>query len=423
MARVFLSSVYTGLEDYRVAAFQAITDAGHVCVGMEGFDPSDETRMEGDAREVRTCEIFIIFVGRWYGSLGPDGKTSYTEIEFNAAKDARLTILPFYLEKGAPGWAADPPEEAGRDLTYQRDARDELVRKINRGMRAVPVKGPDDFKYRLSKALVVLDPKPKPRVNAMIAKLCDRTDQNEDFADLFNAPGRFVNIYVLFGRDPEQHSSCVERLICRYVLEQKPAGELQLLAPALPDRRFVEWPTRRTDPVEIVFNRLRRRLFLATDDKYPFAPSDEARGLVDLASSLGVPHLVFRHVVQDTAFDEMTKQCIGLYLDFWDRVAAVAKSIDKRVRVLVFFQVICSDPAAMRPVLESLFPPGGSEGCYRAVLPELESVTGDHLQTWWAAYGRYVKTEYYALGVGGNFPHPPVPMRDVELKLREIIGL
>jgi hypothetical protein len=64
----------------------AIHDAGHVCVWVETFDPTDDTRAENDAERVRGCEIFVLLIGKSCGHLGPDGRTSIQNWSLKLAK-------------------------------------------------------------------------------------------------------------------------------------------------------------------------------------------------------------------------------------------------------------------------------------------------------------------------------------------------
>jgi hypothetical protein len=425
---VFLSSTFTELTEYRDRATEAILAAGYRCVRMEDFVAGDELRQKSDDDRVLECQIFVLILGKWYGSLGPDGKTSYTELEFATAKNAGLKILPFILAMGAPkndDAALARLEAENLNLNEQRSALKAFTKKVSTGMSPREVKDPADLKFWLGLSLRTAPAPPPPKVNSMLVHLCDRGPQMDEFSNVFNtAEQGLVQLYVLYGPERQQHASCIGRLICYHVLKQHPADELPQLAPALPDRRIVEWPSRRVDSAEIVFNRVRRDLFRALEPGHTFTRGDDATAFCELAVSVRTPHLVFRHIVDELEFDGTAQQCVQAYLRFWDEVAAKAKALAYAFRVIVFFEIVGS--LEIRPQLDSIFlapRPGAHPACRTSVLPGLEDVTRSELRAWIERFGRHIKAPHDALGVDEIFPVTPAPMREVQRKLKEIVGL
>jgi hypothetical protein len=180
---VFLSSVYHELIDYRREGFAAIRDAGQAPAGMEIFDPNDVPPQTNDDERVRASDVFVLLVGWRYGMLSPNG-ISFTELEFNAALASSIKILPFYLSGNAQSNPPTPDEEQF-DQNYQRDARKAFLARLRVGMTPVPVDSPEDFRRRLSLALLRLERDPisipAAKINRMLPRLCDRVPQLNDF--------------------------------------------------------------------------------------------------------------------------------------------------------------------------------------------------------------------------------------------------
>lgn len=109
---VFLSSVAGGLTEYRNTAAEAI---GYLddwkCVRMEEFGARDEVSAESCRAQIERCEVFVGILGPWYGSSFPGSEMSYSEAEYEMAKDLGMTRLMFLSVDNFP-ITADliPPE-------------------------------------------------------------------------------------------------------------------------------------------------------------------------------------------------------------------------------------------------------------------------------------------------------------------------
>jgi hypothetical protein len=88
--------------------------------------------------EVEACQVWVGILGHRYGSRLPDGRWSYTEMEYRHAVDKRLMRLPYLIHDDAAVGLRD--EANSEDVQRQKDFRD-LVRT---DVVAGPVITPDD---------------------------------------------------------------------------------------------------------------------------------------------------------------------------------------------------------------------------------------------------------------------------------------
>ncbi len=93
MYRIFVSSTFKDLEEERKTIIRSILQLGHYPICMENFVASQSHQMDFIKEQLDTADMFIIIIGKRYGSC-PDGDTcSYTEHEYEYAKQIGLPIL------------------------------------------------------------------------------------------------------------------------------------------------------------------------------------------------------------------------------------------------------------------------------------------------------------------------------------------
>jgi len=114
--RVYLSSTFEDLVEYRAAAAQALHRLSHQVIQMENYVSAPTTPLLKVVEDVRTCDVFIGIYAWKRGSIPtathqtsvphvPDvslGQSSYIEWELAAARHAKLTVLLFLLHDDAP---------------------------------------------------------------------------------------------------------------------------------------------------------------------------------------------------------------------------------------------------------------------------------------------------------------------------------
>src|SRR5688572_23946295 len=109
MKKIYVSSTYKDLIDYRKAVFAALRKMRHDVIGMEDYVAKDQCTVARCQADVATCDLYIgIFAWR-YGYVpeedNPEMK-SITELEYKEASDTGKTRLIFLLDNNVP-WSPE----------------------------------------------------------------------------------------------------------------------------------------------------------------------------------------------------------------------------------------------------------------------------------------------------------------------------
>lgn len=102
--QIFVSSTFTDLKKERQAAVEAILKSGNIPAGMELFTAGNESQLDTIKRWINESDVYCLILGGRYGSIEPQSKKSYTEIEYDYAKSIEkptfaVVITDEYLNK------------------------------------------------------------------------------------------------------------------------------------------------------------------------------------------------------------------------------------------------------------------------------------------------------------------------------------
>jgi len=97
--QVFISSTYEDLKDERQAAVQAVLDAGHIPAGMELFAAGDKSQWESITRWIDESDAFLLILGGRYGSIEPESKKAYVELEYRYAMEKGKRLFALVLKE------------------------------------------------------------------------------------------------------------------------------------------------------------------------------------------------------------------------------------------------------------------------------------------------------------------------------------
>lgn len=97
--QVFISSTYSDLKEERKKILNTLLSADCIPAGMEAFVASDLEQFKVIQRVIDLCDYYILIIGKRYGSINQETGISYTEMEYNYAKEKGIPILVFALDE------------------------------------------------------------------------------------------------------------------------------------------------------------------------------------------------------------------------------------------------------------------------------------------------------------------------------------
>jgi tetratricopeptide (TPR) repeat protein len=107
--RVYVSSTYQDLQEFRRAVAETLQKAGYEVVAMETYTATDERPVDKCLADVRACDLYIGIVAWRYGFIPPGYDRSITELEYLEATQASKRPLMFLTDPKAP-WPFDQVE-------------------------------------------------------------------------------------------------------------------------------------------------------------------------------------------------------------------------------------------------------------------------------------------------------------------------
>lgn len=100
--QIFVSSTFKDLEKERETVMRTILELGHFPSGMELFPSANDSQWEFIKKVINECDYYIVIIAGMYGTVNPNTKLSYTEMEYryavNEAKKPVLAFLPNDIE-------------------------------------------------------------------------------------------------------------------------------------------------------------------------------------------------------------------------------------------------------------------------------------------------------------------------------------
>jgi energy-coupling factor transporter ATP-binding protein EcfA2 len=148
MAKIYVSSTYTDLRDYRVKVRDALIQLGHEGVAMEYYVAEGKRTVKKCLEDVAACDLYVgIFAWRygWVPAEDNPDSLSMTELEYRQALRLNKTCFIFLLDSKTP-W---PPDYIDDDKTKVRRLREELSERHG----GLPFTSPDDLASQLKGAI------------------------------------------------------------------------------------------------------------------------------------------------------------------------------------------------------------------------------------------------------------------------------
>lgn len=104
--QVFISSTYNDLIEERKKILEVLLMADCIPAGMEAFVATDNEQFEVIKKVIDLCDYYVLIIGQRYGSINEATGISYTEMEYEYAKQQGIPVLVFAIDS-----SVELPEE------------------------------------------------------------------------------------------------------------------------------------------------------------------------------------------------------------------------------------------------------------------------------------------------------------------------
>jgi|SRR5690625_4663332 len=101
MKTVFVSSTYTDLKEHRRQVWEVLEDFDVSVRGMEQFGARSEEPLETCINEVEQSDVYVGIIGYRLGSVHEEKGLSYTQLEYERARELELDILIYLIDEEA----------------------------------------------------------------------------------------------------------------------------------------------------------------------------------------------------------------------------------------------------------------------------------------------------------------------------------
>ncbi len=98
---VFISSTYEDLKNERQALMGVALENNFIPVGMEQFHAAPANQWDVITKMIDECDFYLLVIGGRYGSIDTESGISYTEKEYNYAKNKGLPVLVLIRQSSA----------------------------------------------------------------------------------------------------------------------------------------------------------------------------------------------------------------------------------------------------------------------------------------------------------------------------------
>jgi hypothetical protein len=118
--QVFVSSTYVDLLEERQKILNILLMADCIPSGMESFVATDNEQFEVIKKVIDLCDYYILVIGMRYGSINQKTGISYTEMEYEYAKEKGIPVLSFVIDDSVDLPAEKKEEDPGKIEKLQK---------------------------------------------------------------------------------------------------------------------------------------------------------------------------------------------------------------------------------------------------------------------------------------------------------------
>ncbi len=410
MAKIYISSTYKDLKDYRALAIETVKEMGHEPVCMEDYGASEQPPVFRCLSDVQRCDGYLGIVAWRYGFV-PEGYggRSITHLEYDTAGRRGIERMVLLQNENADVKRAFiDVGEKGRNVAEFREMLGEkhtvaffedkktFVAAVRRSIGEFErkMRPPDDGGTENGDA----------GYGEILPYLCNRDEQHTKFWDFFkdkikknNRKPQFVFIH---GDEKECPDSFFTRIVEKSLFEY---AERELEGnKVICKENEIEWPD--SADVEACKESVTQKLL---NHFLPGSIHDLTRGaqLCDVVDLSKHPMVVVSHTISSTAWHRHSRGLLDWYIrDFWSDCDWGSE----RPLFLVFFKILYCEPGNGRQsfwfsrrkpgredIQEELRELAGeleTLSCSVLLLDELAPVNLNHVLAWMRS-NRYYKND------------------------------
>lgn len=136
--QIFISSTYLDLQDERQAAVEAILGSKHIPAGMELFRAGNASQLDTIKKWIDESDLYMLILGGRYGSIEHITGKSYTQLEYEYAKEKGVPLFAVILSdsflhrKAASGlYEVFEKENIEKYNEFKRDVMTKVIKPVD----------------------------------------------------------------------------------------------------------------------------------------------------------------------------------------------------------------------------------------------------------------------------------------------------
>jgi hypothetical protein len=199
--KIYISSTFRDLKEYRKNVFESLTpltSAGflELATPMEYMMPgSSQPILDQCLKFVADSDIYILVIGRNYGSVEATTGRSFTENEYRHAEDLGKTIIPFIADDNAEKLPESSADNADKYAKFKKEVLDNHLSFCNNFIN------PFHLSLQIITALYRFADK-KWTARDDIKYFCDRSIQKLEFIQRKRKSK--LNVFTLVGKEDDR---------------------------------------------------------------------------------------------------------------------------------------------------------------------------------------------------------------------------
>ena len=131
---IFISSTYEDLKEERQALVGVALENNFIPVGMEQFHAAPTSQWNVITKMIDECDFYLLVIGARYGSIDEETGISYTEKEYNYAKNKGLPVLVLIKQSSA---ISENEKDTGNDKYEKMKRLDEFRERVKNDKNTV----------------------------------------------------------------------------------------------------------------------------------------------------------------------------------------------------------------------------------------------------------------------------------------------